>query len=201
MVVLGIDTMVMDNDEALKRHGVQPIYKRVKGFQPHQMSWGRYVVMRSFGAIKSTATMVRQCSKWSAIWWARSGNATANRCRFWCAWTVPFSIRSSSKSLRGSRLDTLAATNCTMTSGLMWRRGIGLAGVGIKTPNRPETMWNLATGAATGRAFAGPSIAAQCMKTPSSFCPLPGPKRSFTPIWGWGQRWTNSLRMLEVGTG
>jgi len=44
VVVLGVDTMVMDNDEALKRHGVQPTYKRVKGFQPLQMSWGRYVV-------------------------------------------------------------------------------------------------------------------------------------------------------------
>jgi hypothetical protein len=44
LVVLGIDTMVMDNDEALIRHGVQPTYKKVKGFQPLQMSWDRYVV-------------------------------------------------------------------------------------------------------------------------------------------------------------
>ena len=43
-VVLGIDTMVMDNDEAEKRHGVQPTYKKVKGFQPLQMTWERYVV-------------------------------------------------------------------------------------------------------------------------------------------------------------
>jgi hypothetical protein len=43
-VVLGIDTMVMDNDEALKRHGVQPTYKKVKGFQPLQITWGRFVV-------------------------------------------------------------------------------------------------------------------------------------------------------------
>ncbi len=43
MIVLGIDTTVFDNDDALKRHGVQPTYKKVKGFQPLQMNWGRYV--------------------------------------------------------------------------------------------------------------------------------------------------------------
>jgi hypothetical protein len=40
LVMLAVDTMVMDNDEALKRHGVRPTYKKVKGFQPLQMTWG-----------------------------------------------------------------------------------------------------------------------------------------------------------------
>jgi hypothetical protein len=31
MVVLSLDSMVMDNDEAAKRHGVTPTYKKVKG--------------------------------------------------------------------------------------------------------------------------------------------------------------------------
>lgn len=44
VVMLGIDTMVMDNDEARVRHGVRPTYKRVKGFQPLQMSWQNVVV-------------------------------------------------------------------------------------------------------------------------------------------------------------
>jgi hypothetical protein len=44
VIVLGIDTMVMDNDEALERHGVEPTYKKVKGFQPLQITWGRFVV-------------------------------------------------------------------------------------------------------------------------------------------------------------
>ena len=43
-VVLGIDVMVMDNDEAPKRHGVRPTYKRVKGFAPLQMTWGRFII-------------------------------------------------------------------------------------------------------------------------------------------------------------
>jgi len=38
VVILGLDTMVMDNDEAQKRHGVKPTYKKVKGFQPLQMT-------------------------------------------------------------------------------------------------------------------------------------------------------------------
>jgi len=43
-VVLGLDTMVMDNDEAAKREGVKPTYKKVKGFQPLQLTWGRFIV-------------------------------------------------------------------------------------------------------------------------------------------------------------
>ncbi|MGD9202705.1 MAG: IS1380 family transposase, partial [Chitinispirillia bacterium] len=43
IIKLGIDTMVMDNDDALKREGVDPTYKKVKGFQPLQMYWGRYI--------------------------------------------------------------------------------------------------------------------------------------------------------------
>ncbi|TIH12015.1 hypothetical protein D0S45_19440 [Marinifilum sp. JC120] len=44
MVELNIDTMVMYNDQAPKRHGVKPTYKKVKGFQPLQMTWGRYII-------------------------------------------------------------------------------------------------------------------------------------------------------------
>ena len=44
VIELNIDTMVMDNDHALKRHGVKPTYKKVKGFQPLQMTWGRYII-------------------------------------------------------------------------------------------------------------------------------------------------------------
>jgi hypothetical protein len=44
VVVLDIDTMVMDNDDALEREGVEPTYKKKKGFQPLQVSWGNYIV-------------------------------------------------------------------------------------------------------------------------------------------------------------
>ena len=44
MIIIGLDTMVMDNDEAEKRHGVKPTYKKEKGFQPIQMTWGRFII-------------------------------------------------------------------------------------------------------------------------------------------------------------
>lgn len=44
VVVLGIDAMVMDNDEAKKRQGVEPTYKKICGFAPLQMTWGRFIV-------------------------------------------------------------------------------------------------------------------------------------------------------------
>jgi len=44
VIDLGIDTMVMDNDDANCRHGVEPTYKKKKGFQPLQMNWGRLII-------------------------------------------------------------------------------------------------------------------------------------------------------------
>ncbi len=44
IVILGLDSMVMDNDEAEKRHGVTPTYKKVKGFHPLQLVWQRYII-------------------------------------------------------------------------------------------------------------------------------------------------------------
>jgi len=36
--------MVMHNDQAKKRHGVKLSYKKVKGFQPLQLVWDRFIV-------------------------------------------------------------------------------------------------------------------------------------------------------------
>jgi len=44
VVVLGMDTMVMDNDEARKRHGVEPTYKKVNGFQPLHLTWEGLII-------------------------------------------------------------------------------------------------------------------------------------------------------------
>ena len=44
VIDLTLDTMVMDNDEAQKRYGVQPTYKKVKGFQPLQAIWKGKIV-------------------------------------------------------------------------------------------------------------------------------------------------------------
>lgn len=44
VIILDIDTMVMNNDMAKKRHGVDVTYKKNKGFQPLQISWGNKIV-------------------------------------------------------------------------------------------------------------------------------------------------------------
>jgi len=44
IIHLTLDTMVMSNDEALKRHGVKVTYKKKKGFQPIQIIWNGKIV-------------------------------------------------------------------------------------------------------------------------------------------------------------
>ncbi len=44
VLVLDIDTVVLDNDDAKKRHGVSPTYKKKKGFQPFLVKWDRYII-------------------------------------------------------------------------------------------------------------------------------------------------------------
>jgi len=44
IIILDLDVMVLDNDEAPKREGVQPTYKKVKGFAPLQMVWERTII-------------------------------------------------------------------------------------------------------------------------------------------------------------
>ncbi len=44
IIELGIDTMVMDNDDAKKREGNEPTYKRKKGFQPLHICWGPFLI-------------------------------------------------------------------------------------------------------------------------------------------------------------
>jgi DDE family transposase len=44
VVILGVDTMVMDNDQAKMREGCSPTYKRVKGFQPLEFYWNGMII-------------------------------------------------------------------------------------------------------------------------------------------------------------
>jgi hypothetical protein len=44
VLVLDIDTVVLDNDDAKKRAGVSPTYKKKKGFQPFLVKWNRYII-------------------------------------------------------------------------------------------------------------------------------------------------------------
>ena len=44
VVILGLDSVVLDNDDAKKRHGVTPTYRKKKGFQPLQLTWKRFII-------------------------------------------------------------------------------------------------------------------------------------------------------------
>ena len=44
VVIIGIDTMVMDNDNALQREGCTPTYKKKKGFQPLEFYWDGMII-------------------------------------------------------------------------------------------------------------------------------------------------------------
>jgi hypothetical protein len=48
IIILGIDTMVMDNDSARKREGCETTYKKKKGFQPLHICWGPYLIDVTF---------------------------------------------------------------------------------------------------------------------------------------------------------
>ena len=48
IIILGIDTMVMDNDLSKKREGVEFTYKKKKGFQPLHICWGSYLIDVTF---------------------------------------------------------------------------------------------------------------------------------------------------------
>lgn len=44
IIEIGIDTMVLDNNDAPKREGVEPTYKKVLGFQPLQLTWNGMII-------------------------------------------------------------------------------------------------------------------------------------------------------------
>jgi len=47
-IVVDIDTMVLNNDDAKKRHGSDVTYKKCKGFQPLQITWGNLIIDAHF---------------------------------------------------------------------------------------------------------------------------------------------------------
>jgi len=56
ILVLDIDTVVLDNDDAKKRAGVSPTYKKKKGFQPFLVKWDRYIIDAVFRGGKKHST-------------------------------------------------------------------------------------------------------------------------------------------------
>ncbi len=44
IIIIGIDTMVMDNNYSKKKEGCEVTYKKKKGFQPLHISWGPFLI-------------------------------------------------------------------------------------------------------------------------------------------------------------
>ena len=44
IIIMGIDTMVLDNDDSKKKEGCEVTYKKKKGFQPLHISWGTFLI-------------------------------------------------------------------------------------------------------------------------------------------------------------
>ena len=57
VVLLDLDTMIMDNDTARQREGVESTYKKVKGFQPLQLQWVPTTSIVSSAVEANTQTM------------------------------------------------------------------------------------------------------------------------------------------------
>jgi hypothetical protein len=63
IVVLDIDAMPMDNDEASKREGVNPTYKKFKGFCPLQMTWDGRLIDTIFRSGENHSNHGRQAER------------------------------------------------------------------------------------------------------------------------------------------
>jgi hypothetical protein len=56
------------------RGRVEQLHKKVKGFQPLQMTWGRFIIDAVFRGGKKHSNHGKRSSIWFATLWARSGN-------------------------------------------------------------------------------------------------------------------------------
>ena len=103
-----IDLMIMDNDEAEKRHGVEPTYKNVKGFGSLQILWKRKIVDAIFrgGKQHSNAghTVVNMVT--DLVYLIRK--EYRRMCPSFFEWTVLFWIRRICWPLTGSTLGSFA---------------------------------------------------------------------------------------------
>ena len=85
LIVVTVDTMVMDNDEALKRDGCDPTYKKKKGFQPLQLIWEGKIVDAIFRRGKKHSNYGKQAAQ------LLEKNVTLIREHY--SWEVPIIVR------------------------------------------------------------------------------------------------------------
>ena len=85
LIEMTIDTMVMDNDEALRREGCDPTYKKKKGFQPLHLIWQGKIVDTIFRRGKKHSNYNKEAAK------MLEKNVMLIRERY--SWDVPILVR------------------------------------------------------------------------------------------------------------
>ena len=154
VVELTLDTMVMDNDEALKREGCDPTYKKVKGFQPLHLIWEGKIVDAIFRRgkrhsnygndvekmIRGIVTLIRtRYDAHSVTNWASASlqpeSCTKRSRRRW----RPFQKRTGRNTTMGGRCGAMRLLRINVTSGT---KATGLSTRGRNT-KRVSDCWTL----------------------------------------------------------
>ena len=204
LILLGMDTMVMDNDEAPQRHGVAPTYKRVKGFQPLQVTWGRLLIDAVFRGgdkhsnhadtapktLSHLIQKIRRKYRSDVPIIVRLDSGFFDQKLLQVLETLEVGYLVAGKLYGDVQQYILKLSRNYGSSRLRLRRG--RAGESLATAIRSGTMWNWETGGAAGTSSAGPCSAGWLMRTGSAFWPLPAPIRSCTPISVAAAPWTSS---------
>ena len=102
VIVIGVDVVVFVNDDAPRRHGVKPTYKKVKGFAPLQINRGRFVIDAVFRSGDKHSNHSIRSQRWSSMLCARSAGTTG-KMSLSCFAPIPaISTKSSSKDLESA---------------------------------------------------------------------------------------------------
>ena len=141
-----------------------PTYKRVKGFQPLQVTWGRLLIdPQASNHGHGPEDPESSDSEDSKVPLRRRSSS---------AWTAAFSIRSCCRSWKHSRSATLSPASWRRAT-VRWRKRRGVSQL------RSGTMWNWETELGPRRAL----FCRPLMRTGSA--PLPAPIRSWVAAAPW----------------
>jgi len=86
VIVPGLDTTVFDNNDAEKRHGVEPTDKKVKGFQPLQLNLGPLCGRRGVPWRQEALQSWRYGRKDAAAYGQENPDSIPERCSHHCAY-------------------------------------------------------------------------------------------------------------------
>jgi hypothetical protein len=189
LVILDLDTMVMDNHEARKRHGVAPSYKGVKGFQPLQLVWGRVVIdavlrggdHHGNGGDTAARMVTRAVDKIRARYSPSVAIIIRHDAGFFDQHLFElYEEKLEIGYISGGRLFDQTKEYVQRCSPEAWQVFVN--------GTRSGALSSSAIGGASGRGFGEPSSAGPSMRTGKFSWSLLGQRRSSTPTSGWARR-------------